>query len=188
MIFALGGPMRVQEKNRRHVAVLDPDPDLLDYVKRILSDRFKVSAFTQVSELDSFLGESPLPDLLLMDWHVTNDQGEENSMDLLAKSREERPTLPVIMFACSAELKEVVAATRMGAADVILKPFTKKDLDHAIEQCLAGPAEKSEEDTCEIPLNENISFVRCCKRMIEIESQCSLVARADIPVLILGES
>ena len=40
----------------------------------------------------------------------------------------------------------------------------------------------------EIPLDENTSFVRASKRMREIESQCTLVARADIPVLILGES
>jgi len=40
----------------------------------------------------------------------------------------------------------------------------------------------------EIPLDESTSFVRSCKRMRDIETQCTLVARADIPVLILGES
>jgi len=45
-----------------------------------------------------------------------------------------------------------------------------------------------DEDAEEIPLDEDTSFVRSCKRMREIEAQSRLVARADIPVLILGES
>jgi DNA-binding NtrC family response regulator len=93
------------------------------------------------------------------------------------------------MMACSAELKEVIAATQMGAADVILKPFRKSDIDQTVQQCLAKVDRPSAgTDVEEIPLNENTSFVRSCARMREIESQCTLVARADIPVLILGES
>jgi two-component system, NtrC family, response regulator AtoC len=179
--------MNPQGKSRS-IAVLDHNPDLLEYVSRILSDRVRVHTFRRASELDRFLDESPLPDLLLMDWHVTEEDGEENSLGLLAKTRAAKPTLPVIMLTCSAELKEVVAATRMGAVDVILKPFRKSDIDLAVEKCLKPSARHSEDDIPEIPLNENISFVRCSKRMLEIESQCALVARADIPVLILGES
>ena len=115
---------------------------------------------------------------------------EENALGLLAKIHASKPSLPIIMLACSAELKEVVAATRMGAADVILKPFRKSDIDLAVQQCLkeAGQAAGGDDEIEEIPLDENTSFVRSSKRMREIESQCRLVARADIPVLILGES
>jgi len=102
-----------------------------------------------------------------------------------------RPSLPIVLLACSADLKDVVQATRMGATDVILKPFRKPDIDLVVEKCLAGvgtfPAEEDNQVT-EIPLDENTSLVLSSKRMREIESQCRLVARADIPVLILGES
>ena len=37
------------------------------------------------------------------------------------------------MIACSAELNDVVMATRMGATNVILKPFRKTDIDLAVE-------------------------------------------------------
>jgi len=181
--------MKTQGMHSPHIVVLDADPELLEYVRRILADRFKVSTFTKASELNRSLNESPTPDLLLMDWHVTEDEGEENAMALLARTRTARPLLPIIMLACSAELKEVVVATRMGASDVILKPFRKSDIDLAVEQCLKKAGKpQSDDDIPEIPLNENTSFVRCSKRMLEIESQCTLVARADIPVLILGES
>ena len=181
--------MKAQGKRNSHIAVLDADPAILEYIHRILADRFSVSLFTEAAELTRSLRESPVPDLLLMDWHVAEDEAEENALGLLAKIRASRPSLPIIMLSCSAELKEVVAATRMGAADVILKPFRKSDIDLAVQQCLKGAGkQRANDDIQEIPLDENTSFVRCSKRMREIESQCALVARADIPVLILGES
>jgi DNA-binding NtrC family response regulator len=83
-----------------------------------------------------------------------------------------------------------VAAARLGATDVVLKPFRKADIDQAVQECLnrTHKQECPDDEVKEIPLDENTSFVISCKRMREIESQCRLVARADIPVLILGES
>ena len=107
------------------ILVLDSDSAVLNYLHRILEDRFSVSLFTEAAELLRSLEEPPAPDLLLMDWHIAEDGTEENALGLLTKIRASRPSLPIILLACSAELKEVVAATRMGATDVILKPFQK---------------------------------------------------------------
>ena len=190
MTSALGKkPTKANSTDRPHIAVLEADPAILDYVRRILEDRFKVSLFTEASELSQCLKENAAPDLLLMDWHVSVDGAEENALGLLSKIRASKPSLPIIMLSCSAELQEVVVATRMGATDVILKPFRKSDIDGAVQQCLKAASKPAASDEIkEIPLDENTSFVRCSKRMREIESQCTLVARADIPVLILGES
>jgi len=184
-----GTSVKAQAKRNPQIAVLDGDPAILDYLNEILADRYAVSLFSDAAKFNQSLRESPSPDLLLLDWNIVENDSEENALGLLSRVRASKPTLPVIMFACSAELKEVVAATQMGAADVILKPFRKSDIDAALEQYLRESDKKTPEaDVEEIPLNENTSFVRTCKRMREIESQCALVARADIPVLILGES
>lgn len=183
------GSVKSWGKRSPHIVVLDPDPGVLNYLHDILSDRYKVSLLTEATELESCLTQSPAPDLLLMDWFIVEDKHEENALGLLAKTRALKPRLPVIMLACTADLKDVMDATHKGAANVILKPFRKVDIDAAIEKCLRKDDEASaEEQVEEIPLNENTSFVRSCKRMREIESQCTLVSRADIPVLILGES
>lgn len=185
----MGTPVKTSTKRPPHIVVLDADQAILDYIKSILQDRFRVTLLTDAGRLNRTLKESPAPDLLLMDWNVLEDDADENALGLLAKTHSSRPALPIVMFACSAELNEVIAATQMGASCVILKPFKKADIDHAIERCLKNVDKQSpESDVEEIPLNENTSFVRSCKRMREIESQCRLVARADIPVLILGES
>ena len=183
--------MKTKSKRMPHIAALDPDTAILNYLHRILSDRYSVSLHTEVAALERSLKESPAPDLLLMDWHLDEGGEGEFALQLLTRVRASHPALPILLLACTAELKEVVAATRMGATDVILKPFRKKEIDEAVAHCLKAarrPQESDDEEMKEIPLDENTSFVRACPRMREIESQCRLVARADIPVLVLGES
>ena len=180
---------RKESKRRQQVAVLDADPAILKYIHGILADRFSVSLFTEAAELTRSLRESPVPDLLLMDWHIGMADTEENALGLLRKIRVSKPALPILVLSCSAELQEMVVAIRMGATDVILKPFRKCDIDVAVQRCFKETEKPADDaDVLEIPLDENTSFVRCSKRMREIESQCVLVARADIPILILGES
>ena len=181
--------MKAHGKNKPHIAIVDPDPALLEYLRSILADRYSLSLFTEAVEFNRSLRESPGPDLLLMDWYIAEDDAEENVLTLLAKIRAFRPSLPIILLACSAELKELASVTRMGSIDVVLEPINKRDIDLAILQGLKAAEKPSNSDSfSEIPLNEDTSFVRSSKRMLEIESQCKLVARADIPVLILGES
>jgi DNA-binding NtrC family response regulator len=178
---------KTRSKRAPLIAILDADAAVLNYLQRILADRFRVNVFTEAAELIQSLSKPPAPDLLLMDWHI----GGEGALRLLAKIHVGKPQLPIVMLSCSAELKEVVAATRMGAADVLLKPFRKADIDLILRECLKGAdkqQDEDEEEVSEIPLDENTSFVRASECMREIESQCRLVARTDIPVLVLGES
>ena len=37
-----------------------------------------------------------------MDWHVADDDSEDNALRLLSKTRASNPSLPIIMLACSA--------------------------------------------------------------------------------------
>ena len=178
---------KIKNKRKPLIAVLDPNPVILDYLRRILADRFRVSLFTEVSELLQSLKKPPVPDLLLMDWHI--DAG--GALGLLTQIHASKPMLPIIILSASADLKEVVEATRMGASDVVLKPFRKADIDLVLRECLTETSHQEEEvdeEINEIPLDENTSFVRASKGMREIESQCRLVARTDIPILVLGES
>jgi len=181
--------MKAERKSQLQIAVLDPDPAILRFVHQILADRYTVHLFSDPAELTRRLKDSLAPDLLLMDWNVAPEESEETALSLMARIHVWKPSVQIIMFACSAELQEIVMAGRMGAADVILKPFKKQDINVAVEQCLKQPAgEVPDQCIKEVLLNDNASFVRASKQMSDIESQCRLVARADIPVLLLGES
>jgi DNA-binding NtrC family response regulator len=188
MAATLSEPAAVPGARRApHVAVLDSNPAILEYVRRILADRCQLSLFSRPSELIACVGRNPPPDLVLMDWLTAENNTGVHSLGMLKRILDLTPSLPVVMLSCSADLKEVVQATRMGAADIILKPFKTTDIESAVQNLIAAD-EPSSEDFHETPLDENNSFVRSSKRMLEIEHQCTLVARTDIPVLILGES
>jgi len=182
-------PTRTSAKRASRVVVLDPDPAILEYIDGVLEDRFAVSLFTDEEAMFASLSDYPRPNLILMDWHIGDDHTGQRSLGLLGRILAAYPTIPVVMISCSADMKDVVLATRAGASDILLKPFRKSDIElvvrqHISEENLSAP----DDGVLEIPLNENTSFVRCSKRMREIESRCILVARTDIPVLILGES
>jgi two-component system response regulator AtoC len=143
---------KTRSKRAPLIAILDADAAVLNYLQRILADRFRVNVFTEAAELIQSLSKPPAPDLLLMDWHI----GGEGALRLLAKIHVGKPQLPIVMLSCSAELKEVVAATRMGAADVLLKPFRKADIDLILRECLKGAdkqQDEDEEEVSEIPLD-----------------------------------
>lgn len=181
--------MKALEKRRQHIAIFDPNPDVLDYIGQALADRYRVSLFSEVDEFRHCLQGGACADLLLMDWHASDSASDKDSEDLLGLVRATHPAMPVVVLACTADLTDLLTATRLGAAEILLKPFRKSDIDSVVSQCLKQlPQADSTDEPREIPLSENTSFVRCSRRMQEIESQCTLVARADIPVLILGES
>jgi DNA-binding NarL/FixJ family response regulator len=96
--------MKTKSQRKPHIAALDPDPAILNYLHRILSDRFDVNLFTEAGELTSSLKESSETDLLLMDWHITEGGAGESSLELLMKLHASQPSLPIILLACSAEL------------------------------------------------------------------------------------
>jgi two-component system, NtrC family, response regulator AtoC len=175
-------------KQRNHIAVLHSDPAQLAYLSDMLNERFKVSLFSQPEEFSQCLDRGVIPDLLMMDWFAGSDS-QLDTLALLERLRAHGSLPPLVMLAFSADPKEILAVAHMDAAETLLKPIRKNNIDEAVQH---RPDQSIRQDAGdeikEIPLNENTSFVRSTRRMREIELQCTLIARADIPVLILGES
>ena len=46
-----GATLKTRNKRNPLIAALDPDPAILKYLQRILSDRFNMSLFTEAAEL-----------------------------------------------------------------------------------------------------------------------------------------
>jgi DNA-binding NtrC family response regulator len=185
---------RVPKGRRRHrpqVLVLESDPEVRSDYQRIVANKFNVTLLNKPDEFVLCLGESPTPDLVLVDWFAGEECSGKMAMNLLTWAVKSRPSLPVIVvFPSPVNLglkNMIVLAKRMGAADILLKPFTEREIGQVFLQFLTNQ-DAAALSVDETPLDENTSFVRCCKQMREIESQCALVAPTDLPVLILGES
>lgn len=171
-------------QKRPRVFILESDVAVRGYLRSILQHRYDLSLFGNEESLLHSLKLGLMPNLFLLAWHNTDE-----TPPLLTAIQNMMLKAPVIVLSCSSDLGGLLTATRLGARDVVLKPFLGNDLQASIEEHLAGAAEHPEQNSpTEIPLTDTQSFVRFSPRMRDIESQAALVARADIPLLILGES
>jgi two-component system response regulator AtoC len=169
-----------------HIMVVDDEPSVLEYLRTLLqADSYKVTACSSGTEALTRMQQGLRPDLVLIDCFMPEIDG----LSTLAKIKAAVPNTRAIMLSCSTDPKQIVEAMRLGARDFLFKPFRKIELDEAIHKALRNHGEPAAEcKEQEIELEDNNSFVFASKRMWEIRSQCALVARVDLPVLILGES
>jgi two-component system, NtrC family, response regulator AtoC len=169
------------------ILVLDSDPAVLEFVGRVLTARFSPCLLSSPDESTDDHCRSSALECVLLDWHVGGDASGQMALRVLKRIHAIRPSVPVVLLSSSADLRDVLLANRMGAAEFLLKPFTRSDIDRAVKRHIPE-ADGFQPQASETLLDENTSFVRYSKRMREIETQCNLVARTDIPILILGES
>ena len=80
-------------------------------------------------------------DLVLLEWDRIGTKGLD---DMRALQKAAIPDdLAIIAIASRNSAKSVSSATREGAADVLLKPFTAAELIDKVEAVLAGKAERT---------------------------------------------
>ena len=164
------------------VFVLESNLRVLNYLRRAFSSNYDLRLF---SEEAAFLAELEGPyraNLVLLAW-----DGIVQSMPVFCRLRSVTPEVPVLILATTAEMADYEAFARLGASGVVLKPFVDDSLEVAITKHLMVAKEEAGGPK-EVHLEGGHSFVRSSKRMREVEAQAQLVAKSDIPVLILGES
>jgi two-component system response regulator AtoC len=153
-----------------------------DYIGNLLKSKFQVTLVSSSDEVMQKLRGGLDPDLILLDLFV----GGKEDVQALADIRSANPSAAIIALSCIADPQHIISVYRMGVKDVVMKPFTAWEFEQAIERVLKSS--QLGKGNHEILLNDNVSFVHCSRKMQEVRAQCSLVARVDLPVLILGES
>ncbi len=178
--MSFGVPKLAQTPKPRLFA-LDSNLAVLDYLREVFSSLYSLSLFSDESSLLSHCASGPEPHLVLLAW-----ENIEQSLPTLSHVRASLPDVPMIILSCSAEVKELEIVTRIGPRGVVLKPFVDGNLETAIEEHLAYVDRASSAEPQEIRLDDSHSFVWSNKRMRELQAQAALVAKSDIPVLIMG--
>lgn len=100
------------------------------------------------------------------------------------------------MMSCCNETSKVVEAINLGASDYLNKPFQAPQLHGAVRRILESHAQStssairySVKDPAVIEnLDDDLFFLAASPVMKQIHAQVALVARVDVPVLLLGES
>jgi DNA-binding NtrC family response regulator len=167
----------------RQILVVGSESAVLDYVRQALArDSIQLSSLTKDQALVR-LQKGVVPDLILL--HVAGT----HALDTLSTLRQARPTVPIIVFSCIPDSRFVVKVLQMGASDYIQLPFDIAGLQNSVQRFLDLVGNESDEEPVhETLLFDNTSFVCASPRMNEIRGQCAILARVDLPILILGES
>src|SRR6267142_6876983 len=113
-------------------------------------------------------------------------------LNLLISARKAVPPIPVVVFVAPSQIRIAVEALKLGASDALVTPVDPSDLVAAVK----AAQEKEEGGSSPPPTPEYTYeadpdvavFISHSEKMREIWNLATKVARADVPVLILGES
>ncbi len=127
------------------------------------------------------------PDLLLLDL----PRGDTDGLHILRWLRRLRPELPIILICDPDDASKQQEALRMGARDYLVRPLEKQPFEEVIRRHLTGACAIVEtditSDDVELVSGETF-FVAASQIMRNLRTQAELLAVANVPVLILGES
>ena len=134
------------------------------------------------------------PDLLILDF----PRGDTETLNLLRWLRRLRRELPVIVLLHPQDAASGKEAVRLGAEEILVRPFDELQLGAAIRRQLGAaetPAANLRASNESDIISENVEqlgpdscFVSASPIMQKLRAQAALLAQIDVPVLILGES
>jgi two-component system, NtrC family, response regulator AtoC len=117
--------------------------------------------------------------------------GDGDGLHILRWIRRLHPELPVIVTCHAHDPLQPKEAIRLGAQEVIVRPFENQQLESAISKSTHStnghPQRHISSEDIET-LGEDDFFLSGSPVMQKLRAQAELLAQADVPVLILGET
>jgi two-component system response regulator AtoC len=170
----------------RHVLVVESDPDQRRRVVTQLSNwgYAPVAVATGEEALDA-VGNTRFAFAL-----VAIRLPGMSGVEFLRRAGELTTAAPVIMVADSGASPQIVEAIQAGADDFIRRPYTSEDLENAIKAVAAKPRATANGVAVEengARLEKELALL-VSPQMREIQSIVEQAARADVTVLICGET
>ncbi len=177
---------------RASILVVDDEPSMLTYARTLLeASKYSVETASSGEEALRKI-RTAAPDLMLVDMQMP----AMNGLQTIQACRKLIPDQRIVMVSCVTETSNIVQAIRMGALDYITKPVYKAELDAVIARSLSSAesdipvlhftATTAQEhiDT----LDDELFFLAVSPAMKQLRAQTSVIAKVDVPILLLGES
>jgi len=169
----------------RHVLVVESDPDQR---RRVLAQLVQwgytpLAAGTAEEALEQ-LGTTRVAFSL-----VAIQLPGRSGIELVRRTPELAESGPIIMIADAGHSAQIVEAIQAGADDVLRRPYTAEDLEHAIRALAARPRREPPpppEDNGD-RLERELALL-ISPQMREIQQVIDQAARADVTVLVCGET
>jgi len=98
-----------------------------------------------------------------------------------------RPDFPVVLLCCPDDAARVQQATGLGEEDIVFKPFDGKHIETVIRRQLDLSGGRDTVSKNIERLGQDKGFVSASLLMQKLRAQAALLAKTDVPVLIVGE-
>jgi two-component system response regulator AtoC len=175
-----------------NILLVDDEPSVLRYTKTLLEiDNYRVETAASGEEALTRMRHGPAPNVIVLDLVMPGMDG----LQTLEGCRKIWPEQKVVMVSCLNDTRKAVQAIKLGAADYLTKPFQAQQLQDAVRRALTGahddtrPKQPSPKDAEVIEnLDDELFFLAASPAMKQIRAQAALIAKVDVPVLLLGES
>ncbi len=130
--------MKVEERLRRRILVVEDDEDMRENLQRILLGAgYEVSLAEDGSQAITMLRAQPCH-LVLTDLVMPG----MNGLELLKEIRQEDQNLPVVFLSAFGDRATYAKATELGAVDFVTKPFRAGSLLGLIQRTLGSQSTK----------------------------------------------
>lgn len=173
-----------------NILLVDDEPSVLRYTKTLLEiENYHVETAASGEEALQRMNRGPAPNLIVLDMVMPGMDG----LQTLENCKKLNPEQKVVMISCVNDTNRVVQAIKLGASDYVTKPFLSQQFQGAIRKALNPAALKP----ADVPvkgselvddLDEDFFFLAASPAMKQIRAQAALIAKVNVPVLLLGES
>ena len=170
---------------KQSVYVVDDDASFRSYLTTMLAGQgYETTGIETGNDLVAKLNSSSIPSIILLDVVLPDSDG----IQVMARIKQMGITAPVIMLSGIGQVRTVIEAMKLGAADFLMKPFEYGALEEAIEKALERASEKEHLHRSAAIANESSGFVTANFNMQHLAEIVRRVADTDVPILITGES
>jgi two-component system, NtrC family, response regulator AtoC len=177
-------------QNRR-ILIVDDEAVMTGFLGDLLSRNFQVDSAPSAEEAAALIGSQNY-DLVFTDMQMEH---RESGLDVLSYCRRTRPDLPVVLMTAYGTVDNAVEAMKMGAREILTKPFGPGELFSLIERILEERVEEAQHKTrnndavTRSPKNkERHNIVGESKSLQRIFTIVENVAQTNATVLLTGES
>jgi two-component system response regulator AtoC len=173
--------------SKRSILVVDDDQSVRSYLSDFLSAcGYTVECAESGDQAVARLTAGYVPSVIVQDIVMPGISG----IDVLESVKKINPAIPVIILSAAGQIKTVVDAMKMGAADFLVKPFEEQELELAIENVFEKQRLKEEVKTLKRQLDtyDTGDVLSTNPKVLKIKEIAKHVADTDVPVLITGES
>ncbi|HTV04882.1 MAG TPA: sigma-54 dependent transcriptional regulator [Acidobacteriaceae bacterium] len=173
-----------------HVLIVDDEPAVAQYLSGLLPpSRFKTQIANSGEKcLKKIQSTTPSLDMILMD----SEMPEMDGFSTLRQVRRITSDTPVVMMSCFSSPAHTMEAWQSGAQDFLQKPILPSDIERVVAKYCREPKPAVEGGCSQQPHLENFDdgqfFLATSPEMRAIRRQVVMLSKADVPVLITGES